>query len=33
VVSDNAEVTLVYKCNRQVSGSGAPFRTTPHVKY
>ncbi|MDR1215540.1 MAG: hypothetical protein LBK25_02550 [Treponema sp.] len=30
---DNAEVTLVYKRNRQVSGSGTPFRTITIVKY
>jgi 3-deoxy-manno-octulosonate cytidylyltransferase (CMP-KDO synthetase) len=32
-VSDNAKVPLVYKRNRQVSGSGAPFQTAPVEKY
>jgi hypothetical protein len=32
-VSDNAEVPLACKRNRQDGVSGAPFRTTPVKKY
>ncbi|MDR1216160.1 MAG: hypothetical protein LBK25_05730 [Treponema sp.] len=32
-VSDNAEVPLACKRNRQVGDSGTPFQTAPRMKY